>query len=711
MTRGQVNGKVWMSAAKGALLPLATLMVVLFMMVPVPSLMLDIGFITNIMISLAVLMVALNAAKPLDFSSFPTVLLFATLLRLALNVASTRVVLVSGHTGSDAAGHVIEAFGHLLIGGDYVVGIFVFAILMIINLVVITKGAGRVSEVSARFTLDAMPGKQMAIDADLNAGLMTPEEAKLRRAEIATEADFYGSMDGASKFVKGDAVAGILILVINIIGGIVLGTVSHGLSLSQAASTYIILAIGDALVAQVPALLLSIAAASIVTRVKSEMDLSGQIASQFGAGKAWVPVAAILAFLGILPGMPHLIILPAAVLCGFLAWKLNKAAKTKANAPEPVAEAPNPANIEWDDVSDGAVLGLEIGYGLIGMVDERKGAPLMARITGIRRQLSRELGFVVPMVRVKDNLALEPNAYRITIAGVVVGEDEIWPDDLLALDSGALEGEVDGRLCKDPTFGLDAVWIGQEKRSEAVVCGYTVVDPATVVATHLNQLIAMNAAEMFGLDEARKLLDALKENAPQLVDGLTPGMMSLAQISAVCRSLLIEGIALKDFRRICEAMIDAARPDYSHEQLVEAVRQRIGSLIIQGLVPVKMPLPVITLDGELEALLAQAMRLAGDARHPIEPALANRIIEAVTMAARPIMGQARNFAIVTSPMARRALARLFKPHLPETPVLSFLEIPDGKPVEVVAVVGGDQQRAVPRHDPVSIGAPIRERIA
>ncbi|MFZ2983357.1 MAG: FHIPEP family type III secretion protein, partial [Sphingobium sp.] len=317
-----------------------------------------------------------------------------------------------------------------------------------------------------------------------------------------------------------------------------------------------------------------------------------------------------------------------------------------------------------------------------------------------------------PMVRVKDNLALEPNAYRITIAGVVVGEDEIWPEDLLALDSGALEGEVDGRACKDPTFGLDAVWIGQEKRSEAVVCGYTVVDPATVVATHLNQLIAMNAAEMFGLDEARKLLDALKDSAPQLVDGLTPALLSLAQISAVCRSLLMEGIALKDFRRICEAMIDAARPDYSHEQLVEAVRQRIGSLIIQGLVPVKMPLSVITLDGDLEALLAQAMRVAGDARHPIEPALAGRIVEAVTTAARPIMGQARNFAIVTSPMARRALARLFKPHLPETPVLSFLEIPDGKPVEVVAVVGGESQRPAPRHDPLpGLMAPPRERVA
>jgi flagellar biosynthesis protein FlhA len=705
MTRTQVNTKVWASAAKGAVLPLATLMVVLFMMVPVPSIMLDIGFITNIMISLAVLMVALNAAKPLDFSSFPTVLLFATLLRLALNVASTRVVLVSGHTGSDAAGHVIEAFGHLLIGGDYIVGIFVFAILMIINLVVITKGAGRVSEVSARFTLDAMPGKQMAIDADLNAGLLTPEEAKIRRKEVATEADFYGSMDGASKFVKGDAVAGILILVINIIGGIVLGVVSHGLSLSQAASTYIILAIGDALVAQVPALLLSIAAASIVTRVSSEHDLSGQIASQFGAGKAWVPVAVILTFLGILPGMPHMIILPAAAIASLIAWNLRKAA---ARAAEPVIEeaAPaNPAHIEWADVSDGAVLGLEIGYGLIGMVDERKGAPLMARITGIRRQLSRELGFVVPMVRVKDNLALEPNCYRITIAGVIVGEDEIWPEDLLALDSGALEGEVTGRICKDPTFGLDAVWIAPDKRSEAVVAGYTVVDPATVVATHLNQLIAMNASEMFGLDEARKLLDALKDASPQLVDGLTPALLSLAQISALCRALLFEGIALKDFRRICEAMIDGARPDQNHEQLVEAVRQRIGSLIIQSLVPVKMPLPVITLDGDLEALLAQAMRVAGDARHPIEPALANRIIEAVTQAARPIMGQARAFAIVTSPMARRALMRLFKPHLPETPVLSFLEIPDGKAVEVVAVVGGEQ-RAIARHDPT----PGRERV-
>jgi len=710
MTRNEINGKVWVQTAKGAILPIATLLLVMFMIVPVPAILLDIGFIGNIMISLAVLMVALNAAKPLDFSSFPTVLLFATLMRLALNVASTRVVLVDGHTGADAAGNVIEAFGNFLIGGDYIVGLFVFAILMIINMVVITKGAGRVSEVSARFTLDALPGKQMAIDADLNAGLLSPEEAKARRAEVATEADFYGSMDGASKFVKGDAIAGVLILLINIIGGIILGTVTHGMSLGDAAQAYVILSIGDALVAQIPALLLSIAAASIVTRVNSEHDLAGQISSQFGNGKAWVPVAGILTILGVLPGMPHMIILPAAALAGFTAWRLKNAAQQAAIVPEPEEEPENPSHIDWGDVSDGAVLGLEIGYGLIAMVDDRKGAPLMARITGIRKQLSKELGFVVPLVRVKDNLALEPNSYRITIGGVIVGEDEIWPDDLLALDSGALEGTVEGRVAQDPTFGLEAVWITPDKRSEAVVAGYTVVDPATVVATHLNQLIAMNASEMFGLDEAGKLLDALKEASPQLVEGLTPAMLTLGQIASLCRSLLAEGIPLKDFRRICEAMVDAAQPEMSPEQLVEAVRQRIGSLIIQTLVPVKMPLPVITLDGDLEGILAQAMRVAGDAKHPIEPALASRITDSVIEAARPVLAEARNFAIVTSPVARRALARLFKPHLPETPVLSFLEIPDGKPVEVVAVVGGNDQ-VTPRHDPIHDSSGSKERIA
>jgi flagellar biosynthesis protein FlhA len=696
MATQAINKRLWMSSVKGAILPLATLMLVGLMIVPVPSIVLDMGFIANIMISLAVLMVALNAEKPLDFSAFPTVLLFATLLRLALNVASTRVVLVNGHTGAAAAGHVIESFGEFLIGGDYAVGLFVFGILMIINMVVITKGAGRVSEVSARFTLDALPGKQMAIDADLNAGLMTPEEAKLRRQEVATEADFYGSMDGASKFVKGDAVAGVLILAINILGGLVLGVVNHKMAIGEAASTYIQLAIGDALVAQVPALLLSIAAAAIVTRVSSPLDLSNQIVSQFGSAKAWTPVAGILGFLGVLPGMPHFIIMPAAGLAGFVAWKLKDAKPLRATAaggaPDTAAEAAAPVNpsvIGWDEVSDGAALSLELGYGLIGLVDERKGAPLMARITGIRRQLSRELGFVVPLVRVRDNLSLGPNNYRISVAGVVVGEDECWPDDLLALDSGDLQATVEGRSVKDPSFGLDAIWIRPEQRGAAVVAGYTVVDGATVIATHLNQLVANAASDLFGMDEMQKLLDALRESAPQLVAGLTPNPLSLSQLAGVSRALLAEGVPLKDFRRIAEAIVDSARETTDSTAIVEQVRSRIGALIVQTVVPVRMPLPVITLDAELEGLLANAVRVGGNAHHPFEPALSARIVGAVTQAATPLVNAASRFAIVTSPMARRPLARLLKPHLPETPVLSFLEIPDGKPVEVVAIVGSN----------------------
>jgi flagellar biosynthesis protein FlhA len=691
MSQATLSRKVWISAGRGAVLPVATLLLVMLMVVPVPATLLDVGFITNIMISLAVLMVALNVARPLDFSSFPTVLLFATLLRLALNVASTRVVLVNGHTGTNAAGHVIEAFGSFLIGGDYAVGIFVFAILMIINLVVITKGAGRVSEVSARFTLDAMPGKQMAIDADLNAGLLTPEEAKARRQEVATEADFYGSMDGASKFVKGDAIAGVLILIVNVIGGLVLGTVSHSLSLKDAASTYVLLAIGDALVAQVPALLLSIAAASIVTRVSSPLDLSGQITSQFGSARAWIPVAAILTILGLLPGMPHLVILPAAGVAGYIAYRLRKTAKAKATVVEAPAPVANPNIIGWDEVSDDAALSLELGFGLIGLVDERKGAPLMARITGIRRQLSRELGFVVPLVRVRDELSLAPNTYRISVAGVVVGEDEIWPEDLLALDSGDLLDRVDGRQVKDPTFGLDAVWIPPSQRAEAVVAGYTVVDPATVVATHLNQVIQTAAADLFGMDEAQKLLDALKEGAPQLVANLTPAPLTLASIAGLCRALLSEGVPLKDFRRIAEAMGEAAREETDPVQLVEALRQRIGALIVQTIVPVKMPLPVVTLDGSLESLLNQAVRTGRDAVHPIEPGLGQKIVQAVGGVAAPLLAQGRRFTVVTAPSVRRALSRLLAPHLPDVPVMSFLEIPDGKPVEVVAVVGGETQ--------------------
>lgn len=677
----------------GALLPFATLLLVVFLVLPVPAFVLDIGFITNIMISLAVLMVALNATKPLDFSSFPTVLLFATLLRLGLNVASTRVVLVSGHEGGDAAGKVIEAFGSFLIGGDYIVGLFVFAILMIINLVVITKGAGRVSEVSARFTLDALPGKQMAIDADLNAGLILPEEAKQRRADVATEADFYGSMDGASKFVKGDAVAGVLILAINIIGGIILGTVTHGLSITEAASAYTMLAIGDALVAQVPALLLSIAAAAIVTRVSSPMNLHGQIMSQFSLSRAWIPVAAILGILGVLPGMPSMIILPAAAIAGFFAWQLSRP-KPEEDAPEEPEQPANSNIIHWEDVSNQAMLGIEVGYALTPLVDERKDAPLIKRVTGIRKQISQELGFVIPLVRIKDDMNLEPNGYRITIGGAVIAEDQIWPEDMLALDSGEGDGTLEGRVCKDPTFGMDAVWIAPDKRADAIVQGYTVVDASTVMATHLNHMVRLNASQLFGMDETRKLLDTLKDTAPELVDGLTPQPLSLFAISAVCCELLKEGVPLRDFRRICSAMVEAANDGTTDvTTITERVRARIGSIIIQSLVPVSMPLPVVTLDGELETLLAQSLKVSADAAYPIEPGLAQRILTALEDASRPLMLEQRNYALVTSPAARKPLANLLRPRFPDTPVLSFRELPDDKPVEVIATIGGNQQPA------------------
>jgi flagellar biosynthesis protein FlhA len=684
---GAINFRLWGNAAKSGVMPMAILIVVMLMIVPMPSIVLDLGFITNIMISLAVLMVALNAAKPVDFSAFPTVLLLATLFRLALNVASTRVVLVDGHEGAAAAGHIIEAFGNFLIGGDYIVGIFVFAVLMIINLVVITKGAGRVSEVSARFTLDALPGKQMAIDADLNAGLVTPQEAKTRRQEVATEADFYGSMDGASKFVKGDAVAGLLILFVNIFGGLILGTISHGLSIGEAAQTYIILAIGDALVAQVPALLLSIATAAIVTRVSSPLDLTGQLSSQFAHARAWGPVAAILTILGLVPAMPQMIILPAAAVAGGIFWSLVRSDRASQNAPEPLPIAEPAHMIAWSDVSETAPITLELGYALVEMVDERKGAPLMARITGIRRQLSRELGFVLPLVKVKDNLALPANAYRISIAGVIMGDDEVWPRDMLALDAGdCLEG-IEGRAVKDPSFSLDALWISPEKHADAVVAGYTVVDAPTVIATHLNGIITGSAAELFGLDETQALLDSLKEAFPQLAQGLSPNPYSIAAITVLCRALLTERVALKDFRRIAEAMVDMAGRELDPAALLEGVRQRLGALIVQAIVPIRMPLPAITFDSELEGLLIQAVRAGPGASWPFEPALAARIIAAVGDAVQPMLLSARNFAIITSPLCRAAVSRLIRAQLPDIAVLSFLEIPETKTVDVIAVVG------------------------
>ncbi|WP_330999923.1 flagellar biosynthesis protein FlhA [Sphingomonas sp. IC-11] len=676
-------------------LPAAILLLVLVMVVPIPAFLLDIFFVANIAISLAVLMVALNAQKPLDFSSFPTVLLFATLFRLGLNVASTRVVLVHGHEGEAAAGHVIEAFGSFLIGGDYIVGIFVFAILMIINLIVVTKGAGRVSEVSARFTLDALPGKQMAIDADLNAGLMTPDEAKKRRVEVATEADFYGSMDGSSKFVKGDAIAAILILAANIIGGLILGPVSHGLSIAEAAKTYTLLAIGDALVAQLPALMLSIAAAAIVTRVSSEKDLAGQIGSQFGSPRTWTPVAGILGLLGVMPGMPHLILLPAAAIAGFTAWKLHKIAQRPAPVEEVAAPEPvDQSRIGWEEVTDGMMVNLDIGYGLVPLVDERKGAPLMGRITGVRRQLSKELGFVVPQVKVRDDINLAPYTYRLLVGGVVVGEDQVSPDEMLALDTGTGFGELQGKKAKDPTFGLDATWIAPGDADAATGAGYLVVDSGTVIATHLNHALGQNAADLLGADEVQALLDGLKERNPQLVASMVPQPLSLTTLTSVLKALLNEGITLKEFRRIAAAIAVVAQRTQDAEEIVELIRPELGPLIIQKLCGVREPLRVMTLEGGLEGLLGQALRSDPSRRHVVEPELGRRIVDALQRAAQPMIAEAKPFALVVQPAIRVAIRKLVKTCLPDTPVMSFFEVPEDKAVEVVAVIGANDTHPV-----------------
>ncbi|WP_188761458.1 flagellar biosynthesis protein FlhA [Sandarakinorhabdus glacialis] len=677
------------------MLPAAILMLVLLMVVPVPAVLLDLFFILNIGISLIVLMVAINTRKPLDFSAFPTVLLFATLLRLSLNVASTRVVLVHGHEGTAAAGHVIEAFGSFLVGGDYVVGIFVFAVLMIINLVVITKGAGRVSEVAARFTLDALPGKQMAIDADLNAGLLTADEARKRRLEVTTEADFHGSMDGASKFVKGDAVAGVLILVINIVGGLILGTVQHDLGLGEAAKVYLLLAIGDGLVAQVPALLLSIAAAMVVTRVGSELDLAGQVTSQFAQSASWAPVAVILGLLALVPGMPVLAILPAAAGAGWIAWALRK------KAPEVGAAVVDvePTTISWAEVADTAPASLDIGFGLVPLVDEARGAPLMVRITGIRRQLSKQLGFVLPPVRVRDEMALAPFAYRISVGGVVVGEDLAFPEDMLAIEAGPVSAVIEGRPVTDPAFGLPARWIVPEDADLATAAGYTVVDAASVIGTHLNHLLGVHAHRLLGQDEVQAMLDTLAESAPALAGGLVPKLLSLAVVTGVMQRLVEEGVPVRDVRGIVSALVAAAGRSQEVAELAEMVRAPLGAAIVQTLAGLREPVAAIAIDPVLEGLLAQAVRAAPGSAWPFDPELGARVGEAISSAAQGLLSEGRRFAVVTTPLVRRPLWLLLRVRLPQPVVVSFSEIPDDRVVDVVAVVGGHASAESPTPGP------------
>ena len=680
-------------------LPSGILILIALMIVPVPAVLLDVAFVLNIALSIAILMTAMNAEKPLDFSAFPSVLLFATLLRLALNVASTRVVLVHGHEGGAAAGHVIEAFGAVLIGGNFAVGLFVFMILMIINLVVVTKGAGRVSEVSARFTLDALPGKQMAIDADLAAGLLTADEAKARRREVATEADFYGAMDGSSKFVKGDAIAALLVLAVNLIAGFCLGMISHGLSAGEAAEIYVTLAVGDALVAQVPALLLSIAAAAIVTRVADPRGLAGQIGMQFAGPGTWLPVALILGAIGLIPAMPQLVFLPAAALSGALWWKLRARAERAAAWVEPVAPA-DPGRIALAEVSDHTMVTIELGYGLVHLVDEARGAPLASRVTGVRRQLSQALGFILPPFRVRDALDLPPYDYRIVLGGVPLGGASLKPERLLAIDSGDVSsgsGQPDhgltGEPARDPSFGCPALWIEPAARDHAVAKGFLVVDPATVIATQLGQLIGERGHLLLGADEVRALLDGLKPQHGALVETLTPQPLSLAALTRLLRAALAEGLSLAHPLPLFASLAEAVQQTLDHDRLIDLLRADLGASLVVAAIPYDSglhdaALAVVTLDAALEATIEQGMVDPLTGQPAIEPGLA-REIDARIAALGEAHGD-RVIALIVQPRARRALAALLRPRAARCLVLSIAELPATQRIEVIDTIGAPQ---------------------
>lgn len=684
-------------------LPAGILALIVLMIVPVPALLLDVCFVLNIALSVAILMAAMNAKKPLDFSSFPSVLLFATLLRLALNVASTRVVLVHGHEGGAAAGHVIEAFGAFLIGGNFAVGLFVFMILIIINLVVVTKGAGRVSEVSARFTLDALPGKQMAIDADLAAGLLTADEAKARRREVSTEADFYGSMDGASKFVKGDAIAALLILGVNIIAGFCLGMISHGLPAAEAAEKYVTLAVGDALVAQVPALLLSIAAAAIVTRVADSRDLAGQIGGQFSAPGTWLPVALILGAIGVIPAMPQMIFLPAA---GLVLW-LWHALRCRAQRPVVVAKPPplpaDPARIALEDVSDHTLVTIELGYGLVHLVDDRRGSPLVARITGVRKQLSQIFGFVVPQFRVRDALDLSPNDYRIMLGGVPLGGASIRPDRLLAIDVGEVRDihSLAGEPARDPSFGCPSLWIEPTQRDQAIAEGFLVVDAGTVIATHLNQLLGNKPQALLGPDEVRALLEAVKDHSAGLVETIHPQPLSLAAITRLLRALLEDSIPIAHPLPILASLALAVQQTLEHDRLVEMLRADLGGLIVARVCMPDEALPVVTLDASLEQMIVQGLHDPSTGQPVIEPDLARTIGDHVAALIADRGAAARPIALVVQPRARRALSALLRLRAPTCLVLSIAELPAAQPIDVIAVIGGAQP------EPTATVAPLQ----
>ena len=679
----------------GMIVSIGILVLVAMMVLPLPAFLLDTFFVTNILVSLLVLMVALHTFRPLDFSSFPSLLLIATVLRLGLNVASTRVILGQGHEGSEAAGKVIEAFGAFVIAGNYAVGIFVFIILVIINLVVITKGAGRVSEVSARFTLDAMPGKQMAIDADLNAGVLTSEEARERREDISKEADFYGAMDGASKFVKGDAIAGILILAINIIGGLIIGISQHDLAISDAAETYILLSIGDGLVAQIPSLMLAIATAIIVTRVSSTQDMAAHIGKQVSLSRAWLPVSAVLFLIGLVPGMPNFIFLIAALIAGTAGIVMRRRELNPAAEAEDLVDmkadetASKPDQINLADVTDNSALSVQLGYGLIEMVDEASGGPLINRITGIRKQVSRALGFVIPPVRVRDDMALGANDYRIRIGQSIVGEDSIYPDRKLAIPGDTSNVKIAGIEVKDPSFGMDAIWIERHKEAEAESNGYVVVEPESVLATHLSQIMYKFAHEVLGQDDVQQLLDNLAQTSPNLVESVVPKLVPLHALTGILSTLLAERVPISDLRKILETLANMAGRNLGIIESAEALRPGLAGLLIQQIAPLNQPLPVITLSSELEHMLISIARQSNDGSLLLDSGLAERLIKSVSQASEKASADGRQAVLVVSPQIRRQLSTIIRQHVDDLPVLGFTELPDNRKISVIATISGD----------------------
>ncbi|WP_462179599.1 flagellar biosynthesis protein FlhA [Pseudoalteromonas gelatinilytica] len=684
--------------AKGIGTPLMVLAALGMVILPLPPFLLDILFSFNIALALVVLLVTVYTMKPLEFGMFPAVLLIATIMRLALNVASTRVVLLEGHNGGDAAGKVIEAFGSVVIGGNYAVGLVVFLILIIINFVVITKGAGRISEVSARFTLDAMPGKQMAIDADLNAGFISAEQARERREEVTREADFYGSMDGASKFVKGDAIAGIVILVINIVGGLFVGMIQHDLSFSRAMEVYTLLTIGDGLVAQLPSLLLSIGTAIVVTRQNESHNMGDQVKNQLGNEKSLYIASGILIIMGLVPGMPHIAFLSLGALLGYLAY-FTQQQKAKAEAEKAEQEANGGApgtgvankqeqkELGWDDVQQVDVIGLEVGYRLIPLVDQSQGGELLNRIKGVRKKLSQELGFLVPPVHIRDNLELDPNAYRITMMGVSSGEGELKHGDELAINPGQVFGPIKGVATKDPAFGLDAVWIKPDQKDEAQSLGYTVVDSATVVATHISQLLTNSAALLLGHEEVQNLLDMLAKSHPRLVEGLVPDVLPLTTVVKVLQNLLNEGVAIRDMRSIVQTLVEYGPRSQDPDVLTAAVRISLRRLIVQDAVGMSSEIPVITLAPELEQMLHQSLQNAGDEGAGIEPGLAERLQQSLNEAHQNQEMAGEPSILLTSGMLRTVLSRFVKYTIPGLRVMSYQEVPDERQIKIVSSVG------------------------